>query len=247
MTQIQTDENQQGFDDFLQNIQKYFSRSDDIITKKRNIIKRVEYNGKKIVVKSFKTPNVINKFAYRFIRASKAKRSFLNAQRLIKLDIKTPKPIAYVEFFEPLLEKSFYVCEYFDFDFEMRDVLADNNFRNREKIFDRFIEFSYDLHQKGVYHVDYSPGNVLIKQLNDKYVFSIVDVNRMAFMEFNDKLRLKNLSRFSASKKDTEIFAKKYAKISNIDESFAIEQLFFYHQKHQKYLRNKKRLKTFKY
>ncbi len=244
MIHTQTDKDYQNFNDLLKNIQNLFQQSDDVITAKRNIIKRVEYNGKKIVIKSFKIPNPVNKFAYRFIRHSKAKRSFLNAQKLITLDVNTPKPIAYAEFFEPLLEKSFYICEYFDFDFEMRDVLKDKSFKNRNEIFDRFIEFSYKLHQKGVYHIDYSPGNVLIKKTEKRYIFSIVDVNRMKFIKFNDKLRFKNLSRFSASKEDTKYFAKKYAAISKIDESFAIDQLFFYHKKHQNYLQNKKRLKT---
>jgi RIO-like serine/threonine protein kinase len=240
------DENHKEFREFSQDIKEYFSKSDDIITAKRNIIKIIEQNGKKVVVKSFKIPNLINKFAYRFIRDSKAKRSFLNAKELVKLGINTPEPISYIEFFNPLLKESFYICEYFDYDFEIRDVLKDENFKNRDEILKKFVTFSYSLHQKGVYHIDYSPGNVLIKIEDGEYHFSIVDVNRMKFISFTQSLRFKNLSRFSATKEDTTTIAKEYAKIAGIDEEFAIKQLFFYHDKHQQYLKNKRKLKKVK-
>jgi len=246
MIHLGLDENHQEFKEFSHNIKNNFSQSDEVITAKRNIIKILEQNGKKVVVKSFKIPNIINQFAYRFIRDSKAKRSFLNAKKLVKLDINTPIPISYIEFFSPLLKESFYICEYFDYDFEIRELLNDKNFKNREEILKEFAKFSYLLHQKGVFHIDYSPGNVLIKKENEKYIFSIVDVNRMKFINFDDKLRFKNLSRFSADKEDTTTIAKEYAKIANIDEKFAINQLFFYHNKHQQYLKNKKRLKKVK-
>jgi serine/threonine protein kinase len=240
------DENHKEFREFSQDIKEYFSKSDEVITAKRNIIKIIEQYGKKVVVKSFKIPNFINQFAYRFIRDSKAKRSFLNAKELIKLGINTPVPISYIEFFSPLLKESFYICEYFDYDFEIRDVLKDENFKNRDEILKAFVAFSYSLHQKGIYHIDYSPGNVLIKIKDGVYHFSIVDVNRMKFIVFDDKLRFKNLSRFSASKKDTTTIAKEYAKVANIDEEFALRQLFFYHDKHQQYLENKRKLKKVK-
>ncbi len=246
MINFQIDSNYQDAKDFVNSIKSHFSQNKNVLFAKRNIIKVIDYNNQKIVVKSFKVPNFINQFAYRFIRDSKAKRSFLNAQKLVKLNINTPKPIAYVEFFEPLLCDSFYICEYFDYDFEIRTVLRDSNFEDRENIFKEFASFSYELHQKGVYHIDFSPGNVLIKKGFDRYIFSIVDVNRMKFMKFDDNLRFQNLSRFSATDEDTKVIAKEYAKVSSIDESFAIKQLFFFHQKHQKYLQNKKKLKKLK-
>jgi len=246
MISFQVDDTYAAYTDFTKNIKEHFSKSDDVITAKRNIIKILEKSTGKIVVKSFKIPNFINQFAYRFIRASKAKRSFLNAQELIKKGVNTPVPIAYIEFFTPFLKESFYLCEHFDYDFEIRDVLSDSAFEKRDMIFEAFIAFSYDLHEKGVYHIDYSPGNVLVKKEMGTYRFSIVDVNRMKFLKFDDALRFKNLSRFSASSADTTKIAKLYAKISGIDEAYAIEKLFYYHDKHQQYLENKKRLKAMK-
>jgi RIO-like serine/threonine protein kinase len=232
--------------EFCENIESYFSKSSDIITKKRNVIKISKFNKNKVVIKSFKIPNIINQFAYRFIRSSKAKRSYKNAIKLQELGIKTPKPICYVENFRPLLKESYYVCEFFEYDFEIRDVLNDKNFSEKDKILKEFVLFSYNIHQKGVYHIDYSPGNVLVKKDGDRFSFSIVDLNRMKFIDFSDELRFKNLSRFSASDKDTRFIAKEYALLANIDKDFAQDRLLFYHNKHQDYLSNKKRLKSMK-
>ncbi len=229
---------------FIKGIKKEFLSSGKTIKDKRNVIKVIDALDQKLVVKSFKIPNFINRFVYRFFRDSKAKRSYQNAKRLIELGINTPKPIGYIEFFTPFLEKSFYVCQYFEYDFEIRDVLRDDDFKDRDKILRGFVKFSYKLHQNGVYHIDYSPGNVLIKRVGDDYIYSLVDLNRMDFIEFDDDLRFKNLSRFSATNSDTTFIAKEYAKLSNIDENFAIERQFFYHNQHQKYLQNKKRLKS---
>ena len=237
-----------NFNKFSDNIKKSFEQEANTITKKRNVIKLINFDNKKIVVKSFKIPNIVNKFAYRFIRDSKAKRSFYNAQKLIQLGINTPHPIAFVEFFTPLLDNSFYICKYFDHDFEIRDVLKNQTFKNRDKILKQFTEFSYLLHEKGVYHVDYSPGNILVKQINEnEYLFSIVDVNRMKFIKFNDSLRFKNLAKLSASEEDIKFISKIYAAISDMDELSVTKKLFFYHNKHQKYLQNKKILKTLKF
>ena len=134
----------------------------------------------------------------------------------------------------------------FAYDFEIRDVLNERDFQDREMILEAFVSFSYDLHQKGVYHIDYSPGNVLVKKETEGYLFSLVDVNRMKFLNFDDDLRFKNLSRFSASREDTQLIAKHYAKVSGIEESYALKRLFFYHDKHQQYRANKKRLKAMK-
>ena len=235
----------EAFSPFVKDIQTYFEAPGTVITQKRNIIKILSFMKQKVVVKSFKIPNPINRFAYRFIRASKAKRSFINATRLRELGISTPEPIAYVEFFTPLLERSYYISDYFDFDFEIRAVLKDPHFPDREAILREFAHFSWQLHQKGVYHIDYSPGNVLIKKEGDRYHFSIVDVNRMKFITYTDDLRFKNLSRFSATQQDTDFIAKSYAQIAGIDTAYAVKTLRHYHQKHQQYLQNKKRLKKY--
>ncbi len=235
------------YNNFLLEIRMYFQKEKNTLFHQRNTIKLIVYDGKKYAVKSFKIPHLLNQIVYRFFRASKAERSYENALQLMKLEVNTPKPIGYSEFPSLLLFKeSYYISEFYDFDFEIRAVLSDTNFEEREEILKNFVAFSYDLHNKGVYHVDYSPGNVIIKKLEEGYEFAIIDVNRMKFVEYDDAMRFKNLSRFSTSVEDLEFIAKHYAKIGDIDEAFAISTLWKYHNEHQQYLVNKKRLKALK-
>jgi len=235
------------YTDFICSIKEYFIRSHTILFQERNTIKCIVYQEHTYVIKSFKPPHLLNQIVYRFFRASKAQRSYENALQLMKLKVNTPVPIGYIEFPSLFLFKeSYFVSEFYDFDFEIRAVLADENFEDRENILKSFVAFSYDLHNKGIYHVDYSPGNVIIKKLPDGYEFAIIDVNRMKFIEYDDEMRFKNLSRFSTSAEDLEFIAKHYAKIGDIDEAFAISTLRKYHNEHQQYLVNKKRLKALK-
>ena len=65
----------------------------------RNTIKIFEWEGETINIKSFKKPNFYSSFIYKYIRKSKAKRSYEFATILIEKGIGTPEPIAYFENF----------------------------------------------------------------------------------------------------------------------------------------------------
>src|SRR5690606_41915767 len=63
----------------------------------------------KINIKSFKIPNKLNQFVYKYFRKSKARRSFEFATILLQKGIGTPAPVAFMENFNGLgLQKSFY-------------------------------------------------------------------------------------------------------------------------------------------
>ena len=61
----------------------------------RNQIKIFQLDRDEVAIKAFKVPNLINKVAYKFLRKSKAQRSFEYAQQLLSKGVLTPKPIAY--------------------------------------------------------------------------------------------------------------------------------------------------------
>ena len=80
-----------------------FSISGELLgNEKRNSIKLFELDNQTVNIKSFKVPNIFNKIAYKFLRKSKAQRSFEYAEKLLDLDIGTPHPIAYYEFYNGL-------------------------------------------------------------------------------------------------------------------------------------------------
>jgi len=234
--------------EFVLNIKNYFNQeSSQTIFKKRNTIKVVNFEGNQYVVKSFKIPHFLNKIIYKFFRDSKAKRSFENSWKLSKLNINTPKPIGYIEFPSIFMfHESYYISEFFDYDFEIRAVFQDKKFKDREIILKSFIEFSYQLHQKNVYHVDYSPGNILVKQNAHGYEFSIIDVNRMKFIPFTNELRMKNLSKLTNDEADNTFMAKYYAIIAKQNEESLMKLFQVSLKEEEQYLNNKKRLKKLK-
>jgi len=234
-----------SYQDLITNIKTYFQDEKNItLFQKRNTIKIVIFQNKQYVVKSFKIPHLLNQIVYKFFRDSKAKRSYENSVKLINLNINTPKPIGYIEFSSPFLfQESFYISEFFNYDFEIRAVFNDKEFKDREKILKEFIIFSYDLHQKGIYHIDYSPGNILVKQENSSYIFSIIDVNRMKFLKMDIKLKMKSLSKLTKDDEDNTLLLHFYHKVSNIPLE-ELEKDFQYALLEEKaYLEKKKRLK----
>ncbi len=213
-----------NFKDSLLNIQDIFNNSDESIHKARNELKIIDLNGIKCVVKSFKVPHFINRVAYSFFRDGKAKKSYINAIKLMELDVNTPEPIGIIEFFSAgLLNESYFISIYEPYDFTIREVFH-HKVDEHTEILKQFVKFTYDIHQKGVWHVDYSLGNILItKQENNSYRFSLVDINRMEFKDIASLEGLKNFNKFWAKdENDLLIIAKEYAQLAKVDENKAI-------------------------
>lgn len=236
------------FQEFVRNIKNYFEADEsETVFKQRNTIKALEFKDKKYAVKSFKVPHLLNRFIYKFFRDSKAKRSYTNSVRLEELGVNTPSPIGYVEFSTLFLfGESYYISEFFDYDFELRELVDNDRFENREAIIREFISFSYDLHNKGVYHVDYSSGNIIIKVVEGRYAFYLIDVNRMEFKELDTDLRMKNLAKLSPHADFNAIMVDEYAKISGLSKEMLQKKLDYYLDKQQEYLQRKRRLKQLK-
>ncbi len=206
---------EQKYRELLENIVEYFKNSEDSIHKARNEVKVIVYDNTTLVIKSFKIPHIINRVAYTFFRDSKAKRSYENSLKIIEF---VPKPIGYIEFHKNfLLNQSYFVSENFKYDFTIREPLLDAKFEDRVNIFKKFANFTYKLHEKGILHLDYSPGNILIKKENDRYIFKLVDINRMRFIDLDVKERLKNFSKLWAEDSDLDIIIDEYIKLSNLD------------------------------
>ncbi|WP_066159508.1 lipopolysaccharide kinase InaA family protein [Aliarcobacter skirrowii] len=229
---------------FVKNIKIFFQKNNNTIHKARNEIKVINYENRDFVVKSFKIPHIINKFVYTFFKSSKAKKSYDYA---LKIDKFTPKPIGYIEFYKfGLLDESYFISEKFDYNFTIREPLLDINFLNKNEIFKAFAQFTFDLHENEIYHLDYSPGNILIKKENDKFIFKIVDINRMKFLNMDLEKRAKNFSKLWAKDEDLEFIAKEYAKIYEKNNEEFISKTISFSKKHKAVKNFKKRLKGIK-
>ena len=219
----------------------------------RNIIKLFDLNSKKINIKSFKKPHLLNSIIYNYFRKSKARRSFEYANRLLENEIGTPQPIAYFENTSVFgLKQSYYISEHLECDLTFRELVQIPEFPENEKILRQFVRFTYSLHQKGIEFLDHSPGNTLIKKnVNGSYDFFLVDLNRMAFhqnMSFD--IRMKNLCRLTYKEEMVEIMSNEYAIVSEESEELIFSTLWkmttdFQNQYYRK-RRLKKKLKFWK-
>jgi len=209
----------------------------------RNTIKTFDFEGKKISVKSFKTPNFVNKIAYRFFRKSKAQRSYEYANKLLEMRVGTPQPIAYAEKNSLLFTKSYYVCDLLVCDMTYRDLIEDPKYAGETEILKAFTRFTFNLHEKGINFLDHSPGNTLIVKREAGYDFYLVDLNRMEFKPMNYTARIKNFNRLTPKKKMVVVMAKEYARLAGYDEQKTINDMWKVTKDFQENFFFKKRLK----
>ena len=232
--------------EILHCIINFDSTGENLSLGQRNTIKLFHLESFILNVKSFKKPNFINQIAYGFFRKSKAQRSFEYATTLTKLGIGTPTPIAYFENSPVLgLTTSFYACEHLENVFEFREVIENENFKNREELIRQFTRFTISMQDKGVEFLDHSPGNTLIRaNENGSYSFYLVDLNRMNFHEKLDfNTRMKNLSKITHKKEMVVTMSNEYACITGENENLVFESLWKLTETFQYKYYRKKRLK----
>lgn len=210
----------------------------------RNVIKLKQIEGLTINVKSFKIPHFFNQLAYKFLRKSKAKRSFEHAGFLLSKGIGTPKPLAFFEYYSALgLHKSFYVSEHLNCDLTFRDLIKNPDFPDWENILIAATDFTFQLHQNNILFKDHSPGNTLIKKTDKGYQFYLVDLNRMAFKELTFEERIKNFSRLTPKMEMVEIMSKRYAQLINKNPDEVYNLMWKYTSAFQMKFQRKKQLK----
>lgn len=232
--------------DLFFDIIKNFNTLGCLIFKERNTLRKIHNDVLgTLAVKSFKKPILINQYIYSTFRKSKAYRSFYNAKFLLSKNINTPKPIA---FFEQKKGKklihSFYFSEYYNYDFTFRELIEKKEmFADWNIILQKFTEFIYKMHNSQILFKDLSPGNILIKKINNLYEFSLIDLNRMAFKDLSWDERLQNFIRLSMTEDMINIIGKTYAKLTNRNEMETIKILI---DKNQIYLTKKSQKQKFK-
>jgi hypothetical protein len=229
-------------DDIISN---YDTKGEDFGNQDRNSLKLFKIEAKTLNAKSFRIPNIINQVAYRFLRKSKAQRSFEYANRLQSLGIGTPQPVAYYEFKTWLLfKKSFYISEQLDCDLTYRELTTDSNYPNHEAILRAFTRFTYDLHEKQVKFLDHSPGNTLIEKVGEDYAFYLVDLNRMEFKSMDLEERIKNFAKLTTHKSMIEVMSDEYAKCSNLSYEEVFNLMWHNTQDFQRRYWRRRRIKN---
>ena len=238
-------------DEIINLVSNFHSSGTLLIKGNRNEIKVFVTNSLSLNIKSFKIPLLINKIVYKYFRKSKAQRSFEYATILLEKGIGTPQPIAFIEKYNWLgLINSFYVSEQLETELTFRDLDWYPDYPDRENILKQFTKFTFNLHEKGIFFLDHSAGNTLIKKMpNGKYEFFLVDLNRMAFdvkMDF-DK-RMQNFSRLTSKKDIIEIMSEEYAKYYNKPSLIIFDKMWFFsNQFLEQFLKRRKLKKKLKF
>ena len=143
----------------------------EIIDNRRNILRLTDG----VVVKQFKTPGLLRGIWYGLFGTSKARRSYENALRLEGM---TPKPIAYREVrICGILRESWYACQLSECPYTFIDLIQHPEMPNRAQILYAIGRFTAQLRRMGVWHRDYSQGNILFNADGSK--IEVIDLNRI--------------------------------------------------------------------
>ncbi|GAO29623.1 lipopolysaccharide kinase InaA family protein [Geofilum rubicundum] len=231
----------------LPKMNERFAQNGTTIYKIRNEIKVLEINGNKLCVKSFGPPNLINRYAYAFLRMGKAKRSFYNAYKLREMGVATPEPVAWVEFRDKhgFISHSYYISLYEAHTFTLAKVF-NNQLPEKEAIIRDFAFYAcHILHKQGIRHLDLSQGNVLVHKSNNRYSFSLVDINRMRFnSRKTHRNGFSNLRRLGGSPIEMSMLANYYAEARQKNPIWGIIQLSLYKLRFQHFRSFKKSILT---
>lgn len=171
-----------GLDTFVKTLPALFAADEGrVIHQGRNELREISRQGTAFVVKSFRTPNPINRIAYGLLRASKAKRSYQYAEMLRKAGIGTPEPVAYhTERTGLLFSRSYYVCRKSECPYTYVQLIG-GHFQNQEKYLRAIARTAATLHGNGMYHKDFSRGNILFRDTPHGVEVEIIDLNRIHF------------------------------------------------------------------
>lgn len=215
------------------------------IFKDRNEVKVFEEQGMELNVKAFRVPNQVNRVAYVYLRKSKAARSFQNAMRFTDAGASTPRPVAFLECLSGgRLRDSYYISLHYQDDFTLRDVL-NNQVNDRENILVQWVRFTWQhLHQQGIYHLDYSPGNTLIKKKGDRYQFAVVDLNRMKFTPVSFEKGIQNFRQLDTDEKTLRMIASEYATLCGENTAKATDILLHFDKRNKAFRRRKNNFKS---
>ena len=142
-----------------------------VIDARRNVLRLTDG----VVVKQFRTPNILRSIWYGWFGKSKARRSYEYAKRMPGL---TPEPIAYREVrIFGILRESWYACRQSECSHTFIELIEQPDFPNRTQILQAIGRFTAELHRRGIRHRDYSQGNILFNEDGSK--IEVIDLNRI--------------------------------------------------------------------
>lgn len=198
----------------------------EVIFARRNTLRLTEG----AVVKQFAVPGLLRGLWYGWFGQSKARRSYAYALRMAGL---TPEPIAYREVrYCGILRESAYACRQSECTHTFNELIGAPDFPNREKILQAIGRFTAELHQRGIWHRDYSGGNILFNE--DGSRVEVIDLNRICFCkQIGWKQRMRNFERLNIDREALRTMAAAYAEVMHenpeTDAEYIISHRWYKH------------------
>ncbi|MDE6821799.1 MAG: tyrosine protein kinase [Bacteroides acidifaciens] len=228
---------------FIESIPNSFETEGRIIYSGRNLIKVMEVDGIEINVKRYGIPAFVNRVVYSFFRVPKGRRAFEYPQMLLQKGFETPVPIAYIEQRKcGLIDYSYFVSMQSPYQRNFYEF-GNADIKHCKDVVIAFARYTAELHQAGIMHRDYSPGNILFDKINGKYHFMLVDINRMSFGRINVEMGCANFARLWGQKAFFRLLAKEYAQARHADEAYCVERVLSYRKKFWTYFAKKHTVK----
>ena len=111
----------------------------------------------------------------------------------------------------------------------MRGLMGGDVKGNEERLL-AFARYTVALHQAGILHLDYSPGNILIHHNETEgYSFSLVDVNRMQLLtDIDCDTVCRNMCRLCTSQEALAYIMTEYASLRGWDVKYTVELSLYY-------------------
>lgn len=220
-----------------------FDMEGRVIYEGRNLIKQFCVGDLDLNVKRYKIPNLFNRIVYTFFRLSKGKRAFIYPAKLLEAGFETPEPVAYIEEKKlGLIYYSYFISIQSPYRFDFYQF-GDAQIEDCSDVVIAFAQYTARLHEAGILHHDYSPGNILFDKVEDKYHFCLVDINRMSFGEVSVEKGCANFARLWGQPAFFELLAKEYAKARGADEEYCRNKIMVARKKFWKRFSKKHEVK----
>lgn len=161
-------------------------------------------------IKAYRIPPWINRIIYGRLRRGKARRAFDNASRLVDMEIRTARPVAFIEERGILYGRSYFISE--QLGSEWKVLRGAHEWPDFDVVARELACYLARLHRLQVWMKDFSPGNVLLRRSEDgKMDFALIDINRMEFGVIDRSKLMTNFQAIFDTPEATGKFAGFYA------------------------------------
>ena len=232
---------------FIAALPDTFDNSGTVIYDARNQLREFNVDGLYIIVKRYKVPHIVNQIIYSYFRESKSARAYHYALRLLNQGFDTPEPVAYIETSRKGLFNYSYFVSLRAKNVRLLREFSDFQIDGREHIAQALGSYMADLHNAGIVHEDFSPGNILFDEKDGKVEFTLIDINRMSFKQLNQEESFQSFRRLYGCDRFYEIVAKSYAAKRGFDPELTSERvkriIHEFHDKKNESILRKQQLK----